>query len=316
MHISQQKHRRQRPDAHQLCRLCRAKGSDSDPSNTPSRRHRSSTPVTHLRTHGAARSPLWRAFVRETKENPHQFTKPTTRACIYLQKVFVASCRAFAPDNKKTLLSREKLFTVQFLYQGSPIITTQMDGPCAIKPWVANVHSFSLSDTTDFLPSTEGFAVSLYWEHIVMFFPWQSLIPYRHSKTNQKYAYAHNKTHRPSSKYKVLDMMALYYKKKWIFSFSCRIIKYKPVIGQMWKYVSTGQSCRITHVWDKVSGSRWWAASKAAPHGAASKRSAQFLQDHLFHLSRDQEEFKQVYEKIIKTSFCSISITSLWHIIL
>lgn len=42
-----------------------------------------------------------------------------------------------------------------------------------------------------FLPSMEGFAVFLYWEHILIFFLWQSLVPQRHSKTNQKYARAH-----------------------------------------------------------------------------------------------------------------------------
>lgn len=83
----------------------------------------------------------------------------TIRACIYLQKVFIASCRAFPPNNKKMLPSQEKLFIVWFLYQGTPINTTQMEGPCAIKPWMTNVHSFSLSDTTDFLPSMHGFAV-------------------------------------------------------------------------------------------------------------------------------------------------------------
>lgn len=128
--------------------------------------------------------------------------------------------------------------------------------------------------------------------------------------------------------------------KKIIFFFSCHIIKYIAIIDHVWKYAITGQSCRITHVWDKMSARswcrhlplcwgelchcrlwsetvhsprRWWTASESASHVKASKTCGPFLQDHLFYLSYDQEEFKQHYEKKMKTSFCSILLTALWH---
>lgn len=94
-----------------------------------------------------------------------------------------------------------------------------------------------------------------------------------------------------------------------------------------------GQSCRITYSWGPQSWGRQFLLSwgelfriqtssqlpevrnsfKNLQHMSKPQRPGQLTQDHPFYLSCDWEEFKQNYNKIIKTSFCSILITAVTY---
>lgn len=117
-----------------------------------------------------------------------------------------------------------------------------MDGPCATKPRMANLHSYSLSDNS-FSPQ-HGRICCLFvlrtYSHIL------PLAKLGTSKTQQNKPEILTCTHRSSSKYKVLDMLPLRTSYK---SNTCTIKNYVFFLLSHGKAHNYWPHVKICHAW-------------------------------------------------------------------
>lgn len=175
--------------------------------------------------------------------------------------------------------------------------------------------------TTHFLPSMEGFAV--FCTESILSYSSSGKAWYLKDTAKQTRNMHRATTKRTHTKYKVLDMLALRTSYK---SNTCTVKNYIFFLLSHSKTPNYWALVKIYNAWavmqDHIQLFRIQTSSqlpevrnsfKNLQHMSKPQRPGQLTQDHPFYLSCDWEEFKQNYNKIIKTSFCSILITAVTY---